>query len=127
MPCPGGHQRGRAANGLHDLQARVAKQEAARAQATAADLENANQTRKLAAGTVDRSNRDDVDGLRRVTPGSTPPPEVVGCPAPPPTPASLRQAGERLKTQEDYSLRAQRNIRQWREKLNETSSTSIPE
>lgn len=80
--CWVGHQRDRAANGLHDLEARVAKQEAARAQialtananfrkfehqqaAVAADLENANQTSKLAAGTVDRSNRDDVDGLRR--------------------------------------------------------------
>ncbi len=80
--CWAGHQRDSAINGLHDLQARVAKQDADRARvaltananfrkfehqqaAAAADLENANQTRKLAAGTVDRSNRDAVDGLRR--------------------------------------------------------------
>lgn len=80
--CWVGHQRDSATNGLHALQASVAKQEAARAQAastananfrkfehqqaaSAAELENANQTAKLAAGTVDRSNRDDVDGLRR--------------------------------------------------------------
>ncbi|MEZ2293110.1 hypothetical protein [Variovorax sp. RCC_210] len=80
--CWVGHQRDGAVNGLHDLQASVAKQETVRAEAAstananfrkfehqqaaiAADLENANQTRKQAAGTVDRSNRDDVDGLRR--------------------------------------------------------------
>ncbi|WP_298702709.1 hypothetical protein [uncultured Variovorax sp.] len=80
--CWVGHQRDGAVNGLRDLQAKVAEQESVRAQvasaananfrkfehqqaASAADLENANQTAKLAAGTVDRSNRDDVDGLRR--------------------------------------------------------------
>jgi len=80
--CWVGHQRDGALNGLHELQASVAKQDAARAQAastananfrkfehqqaaSAADLENANQTRKLAVGDVDRSNRDNVDGLRR--------------------------------------------------------------
>lgn len=80
--CWVGHQRDSATNGLHGLQAQVAKQEAARAQvaltananfrkfehqqaASAAELENANQTRKRAAGAVDSSNRGDVDGLRR--------------------------------------------------------------
>ncbi|UYD72072.1 spanin, outer lipoprotein subunit [Variovorax phage VarioGold] len=68
-----------------------------------------------------------LTGCGAMSPSSTPPPVVVGCPAPPPIPSSLRQAGERLKTQEDYSLRAQRNIRKWRAQLNETPSTLAPE
>lgn len=76
------HQRDAANNALHELQTSTAKADLARAQtallananfrkfehqqaAAAADLENANQTRKQVAGTVDRSNRDAVDGLRR--------------------------------------------------------------
>lgn len=79
--CWVGQQRDGAAKARAELQTAVTKQDAVRAQAaltananfrkfehqqaaSAAELENANQTRKLAAGTVDRSNRDDVDGLR---------------------------------------------------------------
>ena len=80
--CWIGHQRDGARNELYRLQTAVAKAENARAKvaleansnfrkfehqqaASAAELENANRSRKLAAGTVDRSNLDDVDGLRR--------------------------------------------------------------
>lgn len=80
--CWVGHQRDGARNDLHALQASTAKAETARARvaleansnfrkfehqqaASAAELENANRSRKLVAGTVDRSNLDDVDGLRR--------------------------------------------------------------
>lgn len=80
--CWVGQRRDSAVNELHELQAAVAKADAARAKvaldahanfrkfehqqaAHAAELENANQTSKLAAAAVDRSNRDDVDGLRR--------------------------------------------------------------
>jgi hypothetical protein len=76
------HQRDELRRELLQLQASTAKAEAARLElavmansnfrkfehqqaATAAELESANQTRKLAAGAVDSSNRDDVDGLRR--------------------------------------------------------------
>lgn len=80
--CWLGHQRDGANNALHELQTSTAKAELVRAQvallananfrkfehqqaAAAAELEHANQVRKQAAGGVDRSNRDDVDGLRR--------------------------------------------------------------
>lgn len=80
--CWTGHQRDAARNDLHELQAATAKAESVRAQvallananfrkfehqqaAAAAELEHANQVRKQAAAGVDRSNRDDVDGLRR--------------------------------------------------------------
>ncbi|MCR8961128.1 hypothetical protein M0765_026390 [Variovorax sp. S2] len=76
------HQRDGAKNDLHELQAATAKAESARMQvallananfrkfehqqaAAAAELEHANQVRKQAAEGVDRSNRDDVDRLRR--------------------------------------------------------------
>ena len=80
--CWIGHQRDGANNALHELQAAVAKADLAKTEAAllananfrkfehqqaaaAAELEHANQVRKQAAGGVDRSNRDDVDGLRR--------------------------------------------------------------
>lgn len=80
--CWVGHQRDGARNDLHELQASTAKADQGRAQAalvananfrkfehqqaaTAAELEYANQNRKQAAAGVDRSNRDDLDGLRR--------------------------------------------------------------
>ncbi|MDP9891218.1 hypothetical protein J2W32_000315 [Variovorax boronicumulans] len=80
--CWIGHQRDGASNALHELQAAVAKVDLARTQAAfaansnfrkfehqqaaaAAELEHANQVRKQAAVGIDRSNRDDVDGLRR--------------------------------------------------------------
>ena len=68
-----------------------------------------------------------LTGCGAMSPSSTQPPVVVGCPAPPPIPGSLGQAGERLKSQEDYSLRAQRNIKTWRKELNATPSTSAQE
>lgn len=80
--CWVGHQRDGANNALHDLQASTAKADLARSQtallananfrkfehqqaAAAVELEHANQVRKQAVAGVDRSNRDDVDGLRR--------------------------------------------------------------
>ena len=80
--CWVGHQRDGASNALHELRAATAKADMARTQAAllansnfrkfehqqtaaAAELEHANQIRKQAAAGVDRSNRDDVDGLRR--------------------------------------------------------------
>lgn len=80
--CWVGHQRDDANNALHELRTSTAKADLARTQiallananfrkfehqqaAAAAELEHANQVRKQAAVGVDRSNRDDVDGLRR--------------------------------------------------------------
>lgn len=80
--CAIGLQRDRAKSQLQTLQASTAQAETARAKvaleansnfrkfehqqaASAAELEYANQKRKAAVATVDRSNRDDVDGLRR--------------------------------------------------------------
>ena len=80
--CWVGHQRDGAKNDLHELQAAIAKADNARMQvallantnfrklehqqaAAAAELQHANQVRKQAVAGVDRSNLDDVDGLRR--------------------------------------------------------------
>jgi len=80
--CWVGQQRDGARHELHELGLSVARADARRAKvalaansnfrkfehqqaASAAELENANRSRKLAAGSVDRSNLDDVDGLRR--------------------------------------------------------------
>lgn len=80
--CWVGHQRDGANNALQALQAATAKVDLARTQtallananfrkfehqqaASAAELEHANQVQKQAAEDVDRSNRGDVDGLRR--------------------------------------------------------------
>lgn len=80
--CWVGQQRDGARNELQALQTTVAKAEATRAKvalsansnfrkfehqqaASAAELEYENRSRKLAAGAVDRSNLDDVVGLRR--------------------------------------------------------------
>ena len=79
--CWVGHQRDGARNDFRALETRMAKDDTARSRvaleansnfrkhehqlaASAAELEHANQTKKASTAGVDRSNRNDVDGVR---------------------------------------------------------------